>query len=659
MGSDFQEVEMNEFPEEQLTKGPTTPKNQILLKNMGNFPETMMNIRPSLLQGNGIETIEKKLEKINNELIGEREIQKGLYAKIEALRGEKDGLLKENEKIKAGYEKRIEGLKEELGNYNKIKLELEYKDQMYLNQKAFYEEEINRIEDEKAEFERNYRKLEGEIEKKKQREGIEEELWKGKYEALLEDFRVIDVEKKKLHGNLRELIEENKRKEEGKNQLIINYEQKISGLTKELFRNKPENELLIGLKEENAVLLKELMETKLKCINLDKNEKENMKAKEGFLALERENEGLKREIEEIDALFKEKNMEIIAFERKIEENKAFFEEKINGLQDLQEKFLLINAENERLTMVLKNYEGKMAEFSQGFIAKEEIKEEIDEIMKKFLKERELFEEQIEKIAEENRKLLKEKDENKGKIEILEEKFRISQGKNEEIQKIEKIKLENEEKMRKSQEFQIFHVEKEDLLRKIEEFERKIEDLQRKNEGLSINKLEIEELKRKNELFHREIDDLKRKNEILSINNKELEDLKRKNENLSTNNRELEDLKRRNEIFSHDNSIKQREIEPLLQFQTKFLLVSAENERLYSIIVEKDEEIELILQKLQTKPLYYEENQRKSMNNSEQQRNFDESSYVKPIFFTILSLFSKKNLQSLRKKSRNYTRKTVN
>ena len=243
-------IDTNEFPDDQ-NKGGITPVNQSHLKNLASYASnteqtyTVPLIRaPSLMNPSGIiENLEKKLEKINSEIVVDRESQKSLYAKMEGLRNEKEIVQREMEKMKFAYEKRMESLKEELGNYNKLKLELEYKDQMYVNQKAFYEEELSRMEDEKGEIERRLYVLEGEIGNMRNRDGIEEGVWKRKYEELLEDMGGLEEENKRNKMKIEELYAENYRKEEARGQMIQNYEMKIEGVTQELLRNRPDGSL--------------------------------------------------------------------------------------------------------------------------------------------------------------------------------------------------------------------------------------------------------------------------------------------------------------------------------------------------------------------------------------------------------------------------------
>ena len=107
---------------------------------------------------------------------------------------------------------------------------------MYVNQKAFYEEELSRMEDEKGEIERRLYVLEGEIGNMRNRDGIEEGVWKRKYEELLEDMGGLEEENKRNKMKIEELYAENYRKEEARGQMIQNYEMKLEGVTQELLR---------------------------------------------------------------------------------------------------------------------------------------------------------------------------------------------------------------------------------------------------------------------------------------------------------------------------------------------------------------------------------------------------------------------------------------
>ena len=274
--NDIQE-DLQEFPEDpgSLTnKVANNTSNN--LKNLGSYmgasyitneppPGGMIMRPPSILTAGGIDTIEKKLEKINSELAGDRESQKSLYSKLDQMRAEKEALMKENEKLKGSYEKRINSLKEELSNFNKIKLELEYKDQMYVNQKAFYEEEFNRMEEEKLELMQRLSTHDGA--EKATTDILSEELWRGKYETLLSEMSNINLQIKLKDDKINSLLEELKRQADDNSLVVNNYEGKLNTLTQEVFRLKPDYDMLERLTQENEFLLKEMTEYKLKCID--------------------------------------------------------------------------------------------------------------------------------------------------------------------------------------------------------------------------------------------------------------------------------------------------------------------------------------------------------------------------------------------------------
>lgn len=390
-------IDINEFPEEQ--NRPNTPHDPSHIKNLGSYsyananfidnPPTMLAHRSSLLQPASFEGIEKKLEKINNELAGDRENKRSLQtllSKIEQISTEKETLLKEMEKMKVLHEKRVENLKEELGSFNKLRLELEYKDQMYLNQKNFFEEELSRVEDEKAELEHKLAKIQS-VGTNLQTNSVEEQLWRNKYKALAEDFAAVDTENKRNKQKIEELLEETRRKDEKKAQIQANYEQKLADISQQLLKQKPEAQALAGLSQENALLLKELTEAKLKLHEFERQVPDLRRNQEVIATLQVEIQSLKQEIERSCELLRQKNEEIVANDSKIAEFTRVCEGKEREIEEFRGNFLLICAENERLLRL----SSEIQEEQELFIKKEELQSEIDEVMRTFLREREAFE----------------------------------------------------------------------------------------------------------------------------------------------------------------------------------------------------------------------------------------------------------------------------
>lgn len=575
---EFQDlIDMNEFPEE-LPKNSNTPKNQTHIKNMASYNSNnneiglLPTLRPgSLIPASGIETLEKKLEKLNTELLGDREGQKSLFTKLEQVRSEKESLIKEMEKMRLGYEKRIDGLKEELADINKLRLELDYKDQQNLSQKAFFESELSRLEDEKAEIERNsLMKPERDFPSS---HALEQDLWKARYQGLLSEMSVLEQEKKGFSRKIEEMKEESRRKEESNSLMVQNYEGKLANLAQELFRNKPEGDLVRKLKEENEMMLKELTETKLKLFRLEVLIPENSHLESSLSSLRQEYSQLQ---DQIVLLEKELEGKIQDLDLRNQQTISFYETKLRSFEDLQRDFLLVNSENERLINLLHEQEkGK-----EDFIEKKEIQEEIDGIMRKFLRERELFESLLEEEREFGR----------GKEELIKEKEEI-------IKEKEEIIKEKEDRIRVLEGERFFIKEKEDRIKLLEE---EIGILRENNERIRVLEGERFFMKEKNDRYRL----LEEERALITENN----DIKRHSDGKISHNNEKTERKE----FLEEGSLTNEKNDKIKDLQVIIMLISSENDRLFGIIEELEHETEFIKRNTS----YNEENKKLLLENKD-------------------------------------------
>jgi len=305
-----------------------------------------------------------------------------------------------------------------------------------------------------------------------------------------------------------------------------------------------------------------------------------LKSQDFLSNFQRENEALKQEIVSLEIQLKQKNEDIVSFDNSLKENLRLYDEKMRDFEGLEEKFLLINMENERLIGLFKDYELQMQGITRDFISKQEIQAEIDEIMRKFLRERELFEAQLEHLVDENKGLLKESEENK---RMNENYMRLLEEKENYMRLLE----EKEKNKENSERYNLLSAENKRLIDLLDEKERKM--LEEKD---FYKKIYDEK-----EKFH-EIDLLQEKISLITNENKRLLSLIEEKDNKITevqkdkelylkridDNREIiEDLKR-----------KSNNAEEVQSLQVKILLINTENERLFEIIEEKETEIEELI-----------------------------------------------------------------
>lgn len=342
------------------------------------------------------------------------------------------------------------------------------------------------------------------------------------------------------------------------------------------------------MREENEMLLKEMTETKLKNIALERASYDLMQSQDFMAHFQRENDNLKHEITSLETQIKQKDEEISSFEKNLKENLQLHDEKINEFESLEGKFLLVNAENERLLHVLRDLESEIQGYSRDFISKQQIQAEIDEIMRKFLRERELFEGQLEKLIDENKELLRENEENKrmndNYLRLLNEKDN-----NKEI----------------NERYSVLSAENKRLIDVIEEKEKKT------TEEKDYYKKMLEE----KEKFH-EIDSLKEKIALLTTENQRILGL------VEEKDRKINEAQKDREIYlkkiqENRDVIDKVKVSPnyelhnyeLQGLQAKLVLINAENDRLFEIIEEKDNEIENLVRKSIQPPNISEETTR--------------------------------------------------
>ena len=321
------------------------------------------------------------------------------------------------------------------------------------------------------------------------------------------------------------------------------------------------------------MLLKEMTETKLKNIALERASYDLMQSQDFMVHFQRENDNLKQEIASLETQIKQKDEEIASFEKNLKENFQLHDEKINEFESLEGKFLLVNAENERLLHVLRDLESEIQGYSRDFISKQQIQVEIDEIMRKFLRERELFEGQLEKLIDENKDLLRENEETK---RMNDNYLRILN--------------ENENKKEINERYSVLSAENKRLIDVIEEKEKK------SIEEKDYYKKMLEE----KEKFH-EIDSLKEQIAFLTTENQRILSLvDEKNRKINEGQRDIEIYMK--QIQESRDIIDKGKVSPkyelhnyeLQGLQAKMVLINAENDRLFEIIEEKDNEIENLI-----------------------------------------------------------------
>ena len=327
------------------------------------------------------------------------------------------------------------------------------------------------------------------------------------------------------------------------------------------------------MREENEMLLKEMTETKLKNIALERASYDLMQSQDFMIHFQRENDNLKQEIVSLETQIKQKDEEISSFEKNLKENLQLHDDKINEFESLLEKFLLVNAENERLLHVLKDLESEIQGYSRDFISKQQIQVEIDEIMRKFLRERELFEGQLEKLIDENKDLLRENEETK---RMNDNYIRILN--------------ENENKKEINERYSVLSAENKRLIDVIEEKEKIA--IEEKN----YYKKMLEE----KEKFH-EIDSLKEQIAFLTTENQRILSLvDEKNRKINEGQRDIEiymkQIQESRDIIDKGKASPKYELHnyELQGLQAKMVLINAENDRLFEIIEEKDNEIENLI-----------------------------------------------------------------
>ena len=298
-----------------------------------------------------------------------------------------------------------------------------------------------------------------------------------------------------------------------------------------------------------------------------------MQSQDFMIHFQRENDNLKQEIVSLETQIKQKDEEISSFEKNLKENLQLHDDKINEFESLLEKFLLVNAENERLLHVLKDLESEIQGYSRDFISKQQIQVEIDEIMRKFLRERELFEGQLEKLIDENKDLLRENEETK---RMNDNYIRILN--------------ENENKKEINERYSVLSAENKRLIDVIEEKEKK------SIEEKDYYKKMLEE----KEKFH-EIDSLKEQIAFLTTENQRILSLvDEKNRKINEGQRDIEiymkQIQESRDIIDKGKASPKYELHnyELQGLQAKMVLINAENDRLFEIIEEKDNEIENLI-----------------------------------------------------------------
>ena len=327
-----------------------------------------------------------------------------------------------------------------------------------------------------------------------------------------------------------------------------------------------------------------MTETKLKNIALERASYDLMQSQDYLSHFQRENDTLKQEIASLETQIKQKDEEIFSFEKNLKENLQLHDDKINEFESLEGKFVLVNAENERLLHVLRDLESEIQNYSRDFISKQQIQAEIDEIMRKFLRERELFEGQLEKLIDENKELLRENEETK---RMNDNYLRLLD--------------QQENKKENSERYNLLSAENKRLLDIIDEKEK------RSTEEKDYYKKVLEEKEK-----FREIDNLKEKISLLTTENHRISALlEEKDRKISENERDkeiyLKKIQENREVIEKVGGSSNYELQSL---QAKIVIINAENERLFEIIEEKDGEIEnLIREKSLRMPNVSEETSR--------------------------------------------------
>lgn len=322
----------------------------------------------------------------------EKENQKVLQVRNDQLKFEKESIMREMEKVRSNYEKRIENLKNEITTLNFKKTEMLNFEVETGRQRAKFEETISLLDEQNLQLNKKVALLEAKNLHKVQYQAVDEEIWRLKYEKSLTEVLEKEKEIKKLKQRVSELEEEFGRREESKAATFEVYENKIRAMSKiATLENKKEDwkeiEMLMEDLKERREEIRQMREEHMKLIEkINKNndllnEYEKMKEEGGKQTITLEQQTLL-----------------------INELKLKLESQANYINKLENPYFLLiielerlNTERNELIMRLNEMEGQ----------KGEIKGEIHNIFGKLKIEREAFETQLNNLACQNERLIKE------------------------------------------------------------------------------------------------------------------------------------------------------------------------------------------------------------------------------------------------------------